>query len=29
VLAIGVMASLYPARQARRIDVAEAMKFDR
>lgn len=29
VMAIGVAASLYPARQARRIDVAEAMKFDR
>lgn len=28
-LSIGVMASLYPARQAGRIDVAEAMKFDR
>jgi ABC-type lipoprotein release transport system permease subunit len=26
---IGVLASLYPARQAGRIDVAEAMKFDR
>jgi putative ABC transport system permease protein len=26
---IGVVASLYPARQATRIDVAEAMKFDR
>ncbi len=26
---IGVTASLYPARQAGRIDVAEAMKFDR
>lgn len=26
---IGVAASLYPARQAGRIDVAEAMKFDR
>ncbi len=26
---IGVAASLYPARQAARIDVAEAMKFDR
>lgn len=25
---IGVLASLYPARQAMRIDVAEAMKFD-
>jgi putative ABC transport system permease protein len=29
VLAIGVAASLYPARQAARIDVAEAMKFER
>ncbi len=29
ILVIGVLASLYPARQARRIDVAEAMKFDR
>jgi len=28
-LAIGAAASLYPARQAARIDVAEAMKFDR
>ena len=28
-LVIGVAASLYPARQAGRIDVAEAMKFDR
>ncbi len=28
-LAIGVTASIYPARQAARIDVAEAMKFDR
>jgi putative ABC transport system permease protein len=28
-LAIGVAASIYPARQAGRIDVAEAMKFDR
>ncbi len=28
-LAMGVIASLYPARQAARIDVAEAMKFDR
>ena len=28
-LVIGVLASLYPARQAERIDVAEAMKFDR
>ncbi len=28
-LCIGVAASLYPARQATRIDVAEAMKFDR
>lgn len=28
-LLIGVLASLYPARQAGRIDVAEAMKFDR
>jgi len=28
-LVIGVLASLYPARQAARIDVAEAMKFDR
>ncbi len=28
-LAIGVTASIYPARQAGRIDVAEAMKFDR
>jgi putative ABC transport system permease protein len=27
--AIGVAASIYPARQAGRIDVAEAMKFDR
>lgn len=27
--AMGVVASLYPARQAARIDVAEAMKFDR
>jgi putative ABC transport system permease protein len=26
---IGVAASIYPARQATRIDVAEAMKFDR
>jgi putative ABC transport system permease protein len=26
---IGVLATLYPARQAGRIDVAEAMKFDR
>ncbi len=29
IIAIGVLASLYPARQATRIDVAEAMKFDR
>ena len=28
-LTIGVVASIYPARQATRIDVAEAMKFDR
>ena len=28
-VAIGVTASIYPARQATRIDVAEAMKFDR
>ena len=28
-LAIGVAASIYPARQAGRIDAAEAMKFDR
>ena len=28
-LVIGVLASLYPARAAGRIDVAEAMKFDR
>ena len=28
-LVIGVAASIYPARQAGRIDVAEAMKFDR
>ena len=28
-MAIGIAASLYPARQAGRIDVAEAMKFDR
>lgn len=28
-VAIGVAASIYPARQATRIDVAEAMKFDR
>lgn len=29
IITIGVLASLYPARQASRIDVAEAMKFDR
>jgi putative ABC transport system permease protein len=29
IVLIGVLASLYPARQAGRIDVAEAMKFDR
>jgi ABC-type lipoprotein release transport system permease subunit len=29
ILAIGLAASLYPARQAGRIDVAEAMKFER
>ncbi len=29
IMLIGVLASLYPARQAMRIDVAEAMKFDR
>jgi len=29
IIAIGVLASLYPAFQATRIDVAEAMKFDR
>jgi putative ABC transport system permease protein len=28
-VAIGVVASIYPARQAARIDVAEAMKFER
>ena len=28
-LTIGIAASIYPARQAARIDVAEAMKFDR
>lgn len=29
ILVMGVLASLYPATQAARIDVAEAMKFDR
>lgn len=29
ILFIGISASLYPARQAARIDVAEAMKFER
>lgn len=29
IVIIGIAASLYPARQAMRIDVAEAMKFDR
>ena len=29
IVAIGILASLYPALQATRIDVAEAMKFDR
>jgi ABC-type antimicrobial peptide transport system permease subunit len=28
-LLIGVLASIYPARAAMRIDVAEAMTFDR
>jgi len=29
ILVIGILASLYPAQQAMRIDVAEAMKFER
>jgi ABC-type lipoprotein release transport system permease subunit len=29
ILAIGTLASLYPAFRAMRIDVAEAMKFER
>ena len=29
IFAIGVLASLYPARQARKFDVAESMKFER
>ena len=29
IFAIGLLASLYPARQARRFDVAESMKFER
>jgi ABC-type antimicrobial peptide transport system permease subunit len=29
ILIIGTLASIYPARRASKLDVAEAMKFDR